>query len=734
MPFAWLKIVGRALLVLIVAWAWLWPLGLEAWADSRHPHFRLLENRPFATVADGPLSAYVVEAKPDARGAIQRAAADLSAQFSSPGLYHLLEVLGRSRPGLMPPAFTETVLVKGASGRSTLAQAGGGEITFRYEGWGAADQSRLTDFVNQVYPICKQVYGQPAFTITVAIIQDSGVQDLLGGFYVPTTHEIHLPPITGSFQAAAFALTQLILAAFHDQALLGYDAWEKGFTRAAGTICMRQADPTFDPLYEPFYILPLYDLLNQPALGNSTFYPSSGFIATFPWRVGMSAAAWLKVYTEYPNFFRDFNTEYYRRLDPENIIAVSGNVYELRDIAASAASEVEALPFQEWFEHQFVLDTSITGGDKFFIYSLPQQNSVLLIVNYYSTATLGNEQPKGGTVNLDYYDYTHTYSLFAAEGYRIDIPDTGTDAGQGFLAPTFFNIGIDGAQRVFVELKLGNLFRTVYYPYEVSAPGGSQRALFGTVLGDDSGSTLVSLIPGGSDSFNAHKGAFTSAAIAFPISGLAQLAINYTNANGQDITLRRNVGFGYYVVQFPNAGQRQSYSHVFPPGVQLIGIPFYPANPEPSAFFGIAAGELLLGEYAPGQARLGGRNYKLYPEVARLQPGHAYWLKLPTTLSLGVQGSPTPTNTAFRVELLPGWNTISNPFTSTVPVNALQFESGTEGPIPYDQAVSRGWISANFYIYTPATGVVSTDRMDPWLGVWIRVTITQSVTVLIPPP
>jgi hypothetical protein len=36
-------------------------------------------------------------------------------------------------------------------------------------------------------------------------------------------------------------------------------------------------------------------------------------------RVGMSGAAWLKVYIENPNFFRQFNEAYYAQFDPRRV-------------------------------------------------------------------------------------------------------------------------------------------------------------------------------------------------------------------------------------------------------------------------------------------------------------------------------------------------------------------------------------------------------------------------------
>jgi len=693
-------------------------------------------NAPFRTITREPLSAFRVSVSDATRSAdaIQAAVAELSRQYSQGQIQGLAQFLRSQRPELWEPRFGELVMLVGAQNfepRRSASRAGGGEITFEYVGWTAADEAQIRNFVDAFYPVAKDIYGAPAFDLTVKIVQDSEIHELLGGIYVVSTHEVHIPPLTGNFPYDSFALAQMILHAFHDAAFLAYDSWEKGFVRAAATLCMMRLGGGFDPMRDPFYLLPLYDLLNQPTLGSPAFFPSTEYTAMFPWRLGMSTAAWLKVAAQYPNFFRDFNSAYYSRWTPDDPATLSGNVPALRQIAGSAAPQVEDKPFGEWYEGQWALDTSVTQGTKLFIYQLPRGSTLLLVVDYYGTDGSAGETPNGGTVVTDYFDYTHTYSLFAQEGYSIAIPSSGADAGQGFLAPTFYNIG--GSQRVFVELTIGDIFRTVYFPYSLAGQSGRTNAFFGTIVGDNKGPLSLELNGNLLSQPTAAQGVYF-AHVTPPLTDLGTLLARYTNSYGQEVVEKRNVGYGYYVLQVHNAARQQLLTHRFSRGgngVNLISLPCLPANPSPTATLGIPPDRLLLAEWQPGRQE---SRYRLYPQVSQLAPGKGYWLKVFQDLDLNVLATPVPADVSYRIELEPGWNLIGNPFPSSVRVADLQFQRARDGPYPFDSAVNLGWISPTIWGFTQATGYAQVDTLGSWSGYWVLVTIEEGVVAFIPPP
>jgi hypothetical protein len=162
-------------------------------------------------------------------------------------------------------------------------------------------------------PIARAIYGPPAFSITVKIIQDDELQVLQGGTYDVTTNELRLPPMSGNFPEDTFTLIMLVLNAFHDDVALFYDSWEQGMAGAAATIVQTSpgVSPSYDPIYGSFYSLPVYEPQNQPPLGNNTWYTGPDFSGMYVFRVSQARAAWTKCYVEDPQFFLNFNTRFY---------------------------------------------------------------------------------------------------------------------------------------------------------------------------------------------------------------------------------------------------------------------------------------------------------------------------------------------------------------------------------------------------------------------------------------
>ena len=693
-------------------------------------------NTPFRTITREPLSAFRVQA--DRLGQTgeptRQAIRLLSDQYSRGQVQGLFNFLRSHRPNLWEPRFGELLIVEGSAAGSrlaTAARAGQGEITFEYVGYEGfqVEETQVRAFVEAFYPVAKETYGPPGFTITVKIVRDPEVHGLLGGTYVVSTHEIHTPPLSDNHPYDFFNLGQMILHSFHDAAFLAYDSWEKGFVRAAATLCVMRMAISFEPMQDPNYLLPIYDLLNQPALGNPTFFPSEDYTAMFPFRVALSEAAWLKVAVEHPAFFRDFNAAYYAQWNPNSPTELSGNIPALREIASAAALRVEDKPFGEWYEGQWALDTSVSLGTKFFIYHFPAGRRIRLWAVYYTTGSAGSETPRGGTVELEYFDYTHTHSLFAQEGYSIPIPFTGPDAGQGFLSPQFFNI--NGSQRVFVELVIGDIARTLYFPYsDTEEP--DLNGFFGAVTGDNQGALSIELNGSQIAQSSAQQGAYFASAATITEPGVVTL--RYDNSYGQEVIERRNVAYAYYVLQVRNAAQRQLFSHRFSRGgngVHLISLPFIPADPSPSQALGIAANRLLLAEWQPAHE---GNRYRLYPQIPQMVPGKGYMLKIFQDLDLSTLGTPVPADVSYRVELQPGWNLIGNPFPSSVSLANLEFQRPNDGPYAFATAANMGWISPDVFGFTQATGYQAASTLEPWLGYWIFVTIEEGVVAFIPPP
>jgi hypothetical protein len=350
------------------------------------------------------------------------------------------------------------------------------------------DQDLLKRFADIAYPIVQQVYGDPARSIAVRVINDGAQTEkdsLLGGAYVTGSGvqpEIRLYRY-GSNISLERSFLHMMVRAFHDTASFSYDAWEEGFTRAAtvaaGELVDRQIQIQRPAGLEKmdfvgrteggdafYYQMSNYDLLNQPALSNNTFFTSwvdslqggDKFVGMIIPRLGMSSTAWLKVYverlrTDGQSFFHLFNEQYYAQLAGN--AGLAGNVPGLKCIAAGITASVESQPFDNWFRKQFVFDSSVSIGKKLYAFSFPpttpsspgtQGYSMPVFLIYYSTTATGDETRLAGTVYPVYWDYLYKTDIFQSGQYeQVPIED-----GEGYVTPTFFVDNMGGPQRVML--------------------------------------------------------------------------------------------------------------------------------------------------------------------------------------------------------------------------------------------------------------------------------------------
>jgi hypothetical protein len=119
------------------------------------------------------------------------------------------------------------------------------------------------------------------------------------------------------------------------------------------------------------------------------------------------------------------------------------------------------------------------------------------------------------------------------------------------------------------------------------------------------------------------------------------------------------------------------------------------------------------------------------PPANQIVAGQGYWVRFPSTVSVTLTGTPTPTNAPFVISLSAGWNMIGDPFTSSVPLSSVTFD-GTEtlaqasgGPNPL--------VSSEMYTFTSgSSGYSSSSTLSPDQGYWIFA--FSATTMSIPPP
>ena len=724
-----------------------------AWAGAGL--WRNIRNAPFAAATNGPQGAIVVQ-EPLRPGMLDQLPSDreqrihdaIAAQHPVSALNQAVQAIrfltrNRLASRRIDPRFPR-LIVHARGGRLLLPNlqraidtgraigAPGNTLNFTYEGWASPDQQALESYLQTALPVALSVYGPPAFNITVKIIQDSTLHVLQGGTYDVTTNELRLPPPSGNFPEDTAVLMMLVLEAFHDDVALFYDSWEEGMAGAAATVVQITPGvmPGYDPAYPgPFYSGSVYEPENQPPLGNSTWYPASGFSGMLTWRIAQARAAWYKCVVENPSFFNRFNAQLYATLNslpPDQAVALLGDTRALVQICAGASvlPQVEGLPFWAWYRQQYALDTSVTVGPKLFTWNIPLTDAVALIVEYYETDPTGNETPLGGTAFTVYWRWDFAKQLFAQEGNEIVIA-----AGEGFLIPTFYNIG--GPQRITVQIEINGLWARYPYPYGVRAFDPGQPNVYGAIIGPTDGTISVTGPGVNVSAARVSQGVWSAVATKTALSPM-QLVVTFTDAQSNTVSRTVNVAFDNYDVML-TAGARTGVPHSFPVdknGLYLMSVPVLPLLGDPAAALGLPADQFMLARWKPNAP--GGGSYDIYPAIEPIQPGRGYWLRVLSDVTVGVDGIAPPTTDDVVVPLYAGWNMIGCARNVGVDLGQLLLQRGASDSSSWDDAMKNGWIQSGVWGYDQTNGYLPATQLAPWGGYWVRCLLPEGLSLIFP--
>jgi len=714
--------------------------------------FRNVWNAPFASISDGPQGAIVVDGPASTvldTAARKQAVRDAIAQQHSPRALSQAAAAVRflRTRGIEPRAELRVprMIVHTRAGRPILpdlyrARTSGvtigdpaNNITFQYEGWSTSDEQALQAYLDDAMPIARAIYGPPAFDTTVKIIQDDTLQTLQGGTYDVTTNELRLPKLSGNFPEDSFVLIMLVLNAFRDDVALFYDSWEQGMIGAAATAVQISpgASPGYDPANPgPFYSGSVYEPMNQPPLGNSTWYPP-GFSGMLVWRIAEARVAWFKCYTEDPQFFLRFNTRYYAKLNSLSAgeqTALAGDTPSLLEVCQTVLPNVEGSPFVSWYRQQYALDTSVTVGPKMYCWNIPLTDAVALIVEHYETTPTGDEIPKGGTAYTTYFNYDFTLTLFAQEGNEITIPATGDSAGEGFLLPTFFNVG--GPQRITVQIEINGLWARYPFPYGVRGFDPGENNLYGCIIGPIEGTINVVGLDGLTD-VEVKRGVWGGIVSDTGLSP-TQLEITFDDGKGNQVTRKVNVAFDSYDVLFP-AGARSALAKNLPVGTNglyMISVPLWCIEQDPARALGIPNDKLLLARWKPNAP--GGGTYDIYPTIDPLAPGLGYWLRVLSDVTIAVDGILPPDSDDVPVKMNAGWNMIGCARNRNVDLGELLVQRGAADSEPFADAITDGWVQGGLWAYSQQSGYELTQKLKPFEGYWLRCLLPEGATLLFP--
>jgi hypothetical protein len=731
--------------------------------------YRNVVNVPFNTRSDGPQSALVIDVPAGTRSATELR--QLVLQKAVPLQREQVRLMAKQvqrwkQLGVLPKdaqIAVDTLVVLRENGKIITpprTRYGNGTLSFTFEGWNATQEAFLRRVIDAAVPVIEEVYGKPAVSGTVKVVNyDLQIGDrdaVAGGIFNASTNEI-LFPVYNSQNSVVINLVHVLIHAFHGPLIFDYDAWEEGFARAVTLVVAHRVaqilgvidpdNPDFFKTDTNYHALPFYDLLNQPALGNNVFIaPSLKQLPLVPgwlggmWlpRMAMAGSAWFKVYLEDPDFFKKFNAQYYAQYNPNEPIKLSGDIPRLKAIAASVLSNggtVEGLPFDRWYERQYVLDTSVSFGRKLYAWALPTRATegrddpgIIIVVMYYQTTAEGDERPLNDVCYPIYWDYEQQNRLFLGVQYeRIDIVD-----GEGTVAPLFINIG--GAQRVLIDLPVSGL--NVRIPY-ASGYGGTTtnpNNLYGTVLGLNSGVVEVTSSLGISGTTSLAQGGFGLKLTAPAFDQPARYTITVKDSNGNTVAVRQvNLGYTDATVTVEAPDSAQTLTRSFSSGLRMISLPILPFATDNADALGVARNQLLLAHWR--QDTPGENKYLLYPTAPPFRLGVGYWMKLRNNIIADIRGIVPRPDQNFTIATTFGWNQIGNPFTTPVDVADIEVQYLLNDPVPFGTAVSRGWVGGTIWRYNPTTNSYEpATTLQPWEGYWLRVLVAEGVTLTFPAP
>jgi hypothetical protein len=182
----------------------------------------------------------------------------------------------------------------------------------------------------------------------------------------------------------------------------------------------------------------------------------------FSVRLGMSGAAWLKVFIENPGFLHAVQCGL---LQPgQRHPSLAGDVPALRAIAGSKLpTGVEGISFDDWFTRQYILDTSVSVGRK--VYALVTPDSTIasglqspsVTLNYFETRADGDEILLNGTAYATYLD-SENNPVQAGEG------SAPVQAGEGFFTVNVQTDQVSNVGRYSLNFAIGGLVARTYVP------------------------------------------------------------------------------------------------------------------------------------------------------------------------------------------------------------------------------------------------------------------------------
>lgn len=610
-------------------------------------------------------------------------------------------------------------------------------------------------------PAMNGVFGEPNAGGVVRIRNyDADIQDryaVAGGYYVPNGPdgpEVRFP-IYQNDVAAAINYIHTLLLAYIGPASYPFDAFSEGLVRAATIRIARTpgAIPNNPPgdqittvLESTYDVSPFYDWYNQPGLGAPRFIAPNLLDAPLPaggstggvylLRYQMAGTAWLKVVTEHPGFLPEFNRRFY--ISPAAYQTESALVnlaqLSLDVVTGSANTTVEGLPFETWFERQFILDSRTSAGLKVVLQAFPIPPTTGtddfgvfgIITHAFEVRANGDEILTSGEAYPLYWRPDFTRFFMTAQDDRIDV-----FGGFGSVAPNFPGSTFANAPyRVAVDVPFRNEIARTYLPAGAIAratqPAPNEFA--GSIVGLDpnpAGTYAVNIewVGGSRTGISVQNLAFGATITEANFQPAQPVTIRVFRVNNQGATelfnRRVNKGFGPLYVDLRPSEAFASYSFVRSAQLDTLGLPLQPWRANINDVLDLPPDQTLAGRWDATVGR-----FTLYPDRAHVSVGNGWFIRPSAGITRTVRGRRDPA-TPISVALQPGWNQVTVPFNSPIDRASLRVAVAEGVVSPYND-VAGSEVGTTIFgfdadpVDTDAGTLVPVSTLQPGKSYYVR--------------